>query len=147
MATILDQYYQKKQQSLPQIEAGNLSYEDVLHYQELLYRISVLESCMAFCKTAPVTKDVTAMSFHYQVVDALIANMVQERQIGIPADEKLKKQRSAALNNLQVIVASFRNQFRGFAPTTPQSYREAVARMINTILNAWLQYRYTYIPF
>lgn len=147
MATILDQYYQTKQQVAPQIEAGNLSYEYVLRYQELLYRISILESCMTFCKTAPVTDDLTAMSFHYQVVDALITCMLQERQFGIPADEKLKKQRSSALNNLQVIVNSFRKQFKGFAPTSPQSYKEAISRMINTILNAWLQYRHTYVPF
>lgn len=102
---------------------------------------------MTFCKTAPVTDDLTAMSFHYQVVDALITCMLQERQFGIPADEKLKKQRSSALNNLQVIVNSFRKQFKSFAPTSPQSYKEAISRMINTILSAWLQYRHTYIPF
>ena len=147
MATTLDQYYQKKQQLAAKFSDGSLTMDQLLGYQELLYRIDVLESCMAFVKTAPVTADLKAMSFHYHVVDALITCLLQERQFGIPADEKLKKQRSSALNNLQTVVACFRKQFQSFAPTSPGAYRDAIGKMINTILPAWLQYRYTYIPF
>lgn len=87
------------------------------------------------------------MSFHYKIVDALFTCMLQERQFGIPADEKLKKQRATALGNLQTVITSFRKQFQSFAPTAPESYRDAVSKMVNTVLPAWLQYRFTYIPF
>lgn len=147
MATTLDQYYQTKQQLSAKIADGSLNMDQLLGYQELLYRIDVLESCMAFVKTAPVTADLKAMSFHYHVVDSLITCLLQERQFGIPADEKLKKQRATALSNLQTVVTCFRKQFQSFAPTYPEAYREAIGKMLNTILPAWLQYRYTYIPF
>ena len=147
MATTLEQYYQTKQQLTAKITDGSLTVDQLLGYQELLYRISVLESCMNFVKTAPVTADMKAMSFHYQVVDALFTCLLQERQFGIPADEKLKKQRATALANLQTVVNSFRKQFQSFAPTAPEAYRAAVGKMINTVLPAWLQYRFTYIPF
>ena len=147
MATTLEQYYQTKQQLTAKIENGSLTTDQLLGYQELLYRISVLESCMNFVKTAPVTTDLKAMSFHYQVVDALFTCLTMERQFGIPADEVLKKQRATALSNLQTVVNSFRKQFQSFKPATPEAYRAAVGKMINTILPAWLQYRYTYIPF
>ena len=98
-------------------------------------------------KTAPVGTDLMAMSFHYQVVDALFTCLLQERQFGIPADEKLKGQRTTALSNLQVVITSFRKQFQSFMPTSPEAYRDTVSKMINTILPAWLQYRFTYIPF
>ena len=65
MATTLDQYYQKKQQLSAKFADGGLSMDQLLGYQELLYRIDVLESCMAFVKTSPVTADLKAMSFHY----------------------------------------------------------------------------------
>ena len=147
MATTLEQYYQTKQQLEARMAAGNLTTEQLMGYQELLYRISILESCMTFAKTAPVGADLKAMSFHYQLVDALFICLQQERQFGIPADEKLKAQRSTALRNLQTVSNSFRKQFQSFAPTSPEAYRETVCKMINTVLPAWLQYRFTYVPF
>ena len=83
----------------------------------------------------------------YKIVDALFTCLLQERQFGIPADEKLKKQRATALGNLQTVITSFRKQFQSFAPTTPEAYRDAISKMVNTVLPAWLQYRFTYIPF
>lgn len=147
MATTLDQYYQTKQQLTARFAEGKGTSDQILGYQELMYRISILESCMSFIKTAPVTADMKAMSFHYQVVDSLFTCMLQERQFGIPADEKLKKQRATALSNLNTVIISFRKQFQSFAPATPEAYRENISRMINTVLPAWLQYRFTYIPF
>ena len=147
MATTLDQYYQTKEQLLAKMAEGPFVGDQLLGYQELLYRISVLESCMTLVKTAPVGTDLMAMSFHYQVVDALFTCLLQERQFGIPADEKLKGQRTTALSNLQVVITSFRKQFQSFMPTSPEAYRDTVSKMINTILPAWLQYRFTYIPF
>ena len=147
MATTLEQYYQTKQQLNAKIASGEMTMDQLLGYQELLYRISVLESCMNFVKTAPVTDDTKAMCFHYQVVEALAASLLTERQYGIPADEKLRNQRATAQGNLQTVVNSFRKQFQSFKPTNPESYRAAITKMINTILPAWLQYRQTFIPF
>lgn len=147
MATTLEQYNQMKQQLTAKIADGSMTVDQLLGYQELLYRISVLESCMNFVKTAPVTNDMKVMSYHYQVVEALFTCLVQERQFGIPADDVVKKQRATALENLQTVVNSFRKQFQSFKPAAPEAYRAAVTKMVNTILPAWLQYRFTYIPF
>ena len=147
MATTLEQYYQTKQQLSAKIADGSITVDQLLGYQELLYRISVLESCMNFVKTAPVTNDLKVMSYHYQVVDALFTCLIQERQFGLPADEAMRKQRATALSNLQTVVNSFRKQFQSFKPAVPEAYRAAVTKMVNTILPAWLQYRFTYIPF
>lgn len=147
MATTLEQYNQMKQQLAAKIADGTMTVDQLLGYQELLYRISVLESCMNFVKTAPVTNDMKVMSYHYQVVEALFTCLVQERQFGIPADDVVRKQRATALENLQTVVNSFRKQFQSFKPAAPEAYRAAVTKMVNTILPAWLQYRFTYIPF
>lgn len=147
MATTLEQYYQTKQQLNAKMAEGKFTNDQLLGYQELMYRISILESCMTFIKSAPVTTDTSILGFHYKVVDALFTCMLQERQFGVPADEKLKKQRATALENLQLVINSFRKPFQSFAPNTPEVYRDTVSKMITTVLSVWLQYRYTYIPF
>ena len=147
MATTLEQYYQTKQQLNAKMAEGKFTNDQLLGYQELMYRISILESCMTFIKSAPVTTDTSILGFHYKVVDALFTCMLQERQFGVPADEKLKLQRSTALGNLQLVINSFRRPFQSFAPNTPEVYRETISKMITTVLPVWLQYRYTYIPF
>ena len=147
MATTLEQYYQTKQQLNARMAEGKFTNDQLLGYQELMYRISILESCMTFIKSAPVTTDTSILGFHYKVVDALFTCMLQERQFGVPADEKLKKQRATALENLHLVINSFRRPFQNFAPNTPEVYRETISKMITTVLPVWLQYRYTYIPF
>ena len=147
MATTLEQYYQTKQQLNAKMAEGKFTNDQLLGYQELMYRISVLESCMMFLKTAPVSTDTSILGFHYKVVDALFTCMLQERQFGLPANEKVKKQRATALENLQLVINSFRRPFQSFAPNTPEVYRETISKMITTVLPVWLQYRYTYIPF
>lgn len=147
MATTLEQYYQTKQQLNAKMVEGKFTNDQLLGYQELMYRISVLESCMMFLKTAPVCTDTNILGFHYKVVDALFTCMLQERQFGLPADDKLKKQRATALENLQLVINSFRRPFQSFVPNTPESYRDAISKMITTVLPVWLQYRFTYIPF
>lgn len=145
--TTLEQYYQTKQQLNERISSGGLTSDQILGYQELLYRISILESFMNFIKTAPVSADLDAMCNHYQLVEALSVSLLQERQFGIPADERLKNQRATALGNLQAVVNNFCNQFQYFAPTSREMYRDTVTKMINAILPVWLQYRFTYVPF
>lgn len=49
MATILEQYLQLKSATGEQMASGTLPCDKVFTYQEILYRISVLESCQAFC--------------------------------------------------------------------------------------------------
>ena len=147
MATILDQYNQKKVQISAQIAAGKFPAEQMLQYQEMLYRIDVLETCMSFCRTAPVTADQRVLGNHYRLFDCFLNCVLQERRFGFPTDEAGQKQRETAFNNFLTVVNSFRKQFQSFKPTNPESYRAAITKMINTILPAWLQYRQTFIPF
>ena len=72
MATILEQYLQLKSATGEQMASGTLPCDKVFTYQEILYRISVLESCQAFCKTAPITTDTKVLCYHYQIVEKII---------------------------------------------------------------------------
>ena len=144
MATILEQYTQTKQQLTQQINAQQFPPEQLMYYQELLYRINVLETCMTFCKTAPVTADQRVLGNHYRIVDAYLICLLQERRFGYPADPQQKAQREASHSNFQTIVTSFEKSFQSFSPSSQDDYKRQISKMINTILPAWLSYRNTY---
>ena len=52
MATWLSEYKNLKNEMEKQIGAGHASLEQLMLYQELLYRIEVLYASQAFCQTA-----------------------------------------------------------------------------------------------
>ena len=58
MATWLNDYKAYKEALSQEFEGGAVAIGKVLQYQELLYRIDVLETCQMLCKTAPVTMDI-----------------------------------------------------------------------------------------
>lgn len=145
MASVLQKYTDMKSRLSNQITAGQLPPEQMLQYQELLYRIDVLESLMAFGKTAPVTMDQRILIYHYQMLDAFIICLLQERRFGQPGDEKVKQHRECAYGNLNSVVTNCRKQFSSFNPVAQDTYRGAVQNMINTILPAWVSYRNTYV--
>ena len=145
MATVLDQYNQKKVQISAQIAAGKFPAEQMLQYQEMLYRIDVLETCMSFCRTAPVTADQRVLGNHYRLFDCFLNCVLQERQFGFPTDEKGQKQRETAFNNFLTVVNSFRKKFQSFAPKSQDEYRNIITQMIETILPAWMSYRNTFV--
>ena len=145
MATVLEQYNDLKGRIGEKIAAGQFPPEQMLQYQEMLYRIDILETCMAFAKTAPVTMDQRVLSYHYQMLDAFMMCLLQERRLGLPGDEKIKKQRECAYTNLNTVVTTFRKQFSSFKPTAADTYRSTIHNMINTILPAWMSYRNTYV--
>ena len=145
MATVLEKYCKQRENMNAEIAQGAFTVEKLLVFQELLYRINVLETCMNFCKTAPVTPDIRALTYHYQLLDAFIQCMLLERRLGPVGDESVKSQRDTGFANLENVVASFRKQFASFAPTAPDAYRNAIHNMVGTILPAWVAYRNTYV--
>lgn len=94
-------------------------------FQELLYRIQVLETCQLLCKTAPVTTDTRELVGHYQLVDAVLFCAGKEHAFGVPVQEKGKARRKAAGENLAKIVADCRKRFSSFqakAGAVPAEY-------------------------
>lgn len=124
MATWLSEYKNLKNEMEKQIGAGHASLEQLMLYQELLYRIEVLYASQAFCQTAPVTTDVAVLSGHYQLVDAYIQCLTKERRLGQPADQNLKP---SARRRPRPLTRSFWIAGSGF-PASPQQIRTSIAR-------------------
>lgn len=145
MSTLLTTYRQKHDALMAEIEKGGSSSEKCLLLQELKYRVCVLETFQMFLKSAPITTDVKAMQYHYQLVAAHLKFMGNERKLGEAASDDGKKKRETAAMALANIIADRCKRFSGFRATAPESYKNEITNLINTVLLVWIQYRDTYI--
>jgi hypothetical protein len=145
MANLLQQYFVKQEELCSQIKADGLPIESLTVYQELCYRICVLETFKAFARTAPITTDTKAMGYHYQIVDAYVKFLGAERKFGPKADVEGQRKREAAASALERVIQDGRKRFSSFKADTREQYRNCIGSLINTVLPVWVQYRNTYI--
>lgn len=145
MATVLEQYREKQKQVLQKAEERNLPLQELLAMQELNYRVCVLETFQAFCRSAPITTEVRALGYHFQMVEAYVGFVLAERRFGPKTDPEGQKRRETALSSLERVAQDGRRRFTSFAAQSQEQYKAAVSQYIKTILPVWLQYRETYI--
>lgn len=145
MATILDQYRERQEEIRSKIAENSLFPEELLIMQELNYRICVLETFQSFCKSAPVTMDVKVMGYHFQLVDAYVRFVQNERRFGLKTDADGQKKRETALHSFERVIEDGRKRFTNFSAGTNEQYKKTISQYVNTILPVWMQYRNTYI--
>ena len=146
MATYLDEYRNRKLSFAPLLQAGKMTLRDTVVYQELLYRIQVLETCKMLCKAAPITTNMNDLLLHYQLTDTLLSCMAEERHMGFPSYDKGKAHRNTAVENFHRVLTDFRKRFSSFRAEKPEQYQQAISAMVNTVLPVWIQMRNTYVP-
>lgn len=107
----------------------------------------ILETFRSFCRTAPLTTDVKVLGYHYQLVNAYVRFLLNERKFGPKTDEAGQKKRETAYVSLERVVQNGAKQFSSFTASSQDQYKKIISGMINTILPVWIQYRNTYINF
>jgi len=144
MATLLEVYYNKKLDSDHKMETGSLNPAQMWEYQELLYRIEVLSVCQMLIKSSPKSTDTTQLVPHYQIMDAYLETLMNERKNG--ADKELPPDFcETALDSLRRIADDNRKRFSSFTPGNDnEAYKKEVFATLQTVLTAWIQYRQTH---
>ena len=142
MATMLEKY-QKICSDL--VCGGSMAPEAIWMFQEVVYRIEVLQVCQAFANNAPVGNEMKDMFSHYQMTDAYLENLKSERRNGTSTDPEAQKQRDTAHQNLCRVVEDYRKRFGSFSPTKQDHYKSEISKVISTFLPAWISYRNKYI--
>lgn len=145
MATILQQYRDMQSNLKERMSSDQFTIDQILVLQELSYRISVIETFEIYCKTAPVTSNLTEMAIHYQLVDAHIQYTMTERRFGFKANDEVRKQRETVISTFENIVQDGRKRFSSFSNGAPDQYKNDINSYIRVILPVWLQYRNCYI--
>lgn len=111
-------------------------------YQELLYRIGVLEVCQMLSKAAPFSCEMKVLIPHYQAVNAYMENLRKERFLQ-SSDPETQKQQQTALGSLNSVIEDYRKRYASYAPKSPEQYQKDIGRTVATVLPAWVQYRNT----
>jgi hypothetical protein len=112
-------------------------------FQELLYRIEVLEVFQQFASAAPYSDDKTVLLPHYKVVNWFIENLKTDRVYPPAPNDDIKKQRETAHTSLCSVIEDYIKRFSNYIPKSPEQYGKDIGRIINTVLPAWIQYRNT----
>lgn len=146
MATVLENYGLEKLEMLQRMEQERITSDILWRYGELVYRISVLETCQAYCKSAPVCTNMQALMHHYQMLDAYIQNLAWERSYGPNRGQDTEKEREAAKMNLGRVIQDYRTRFSRFAPAADTAYGQEIGKVVNTLMPVWLQFRETFVP-
>jgi len=113
------------------------------NFQELLYRIEVLEVLKQLAAAVPLSDDMKVLTPHYKVVDAYIENLKTDRCYPAAFNEDHKKQRETAHASLCAVIGDYRKRYGKYAPQSPEQYQKDIGRTIGTVLPAWIQYRNT----
>ena len=142
---LLEQYSKKQKEIKEQIEAKTIKLNHLPVYQEVNYRIFVLKTVEGFCKTAPVTLDNKALTYHFQLVSASLRSLTNERKFGLMSTDEIKSQRETACASLEKVIKDGLNRFNQFEPKKPEEYKAKIMDLINPILTVWVQFRNTYI--
>jgi hypothetical protein len=111
-------------------------------YQELLYRIHLLDSLQLIVKAAPLSNDIKVLYPHYQVVDKMLENIRSERFLKAKQTEQQEQQKTAS-DSLNAVIEDYRKRYANYAPASPNQYQEDIRRTVSTVLPAWITYRNT----
>lgn len=141
----LDIYLEKQAELKSQISANSLPPDSLIVYQELNYRIDVLETCKALFKTAPVTTDLRVLSYHYRLFELIVCALLEEHKIGTKVDEEGKKKREASRSALDRVIQDGRKRFNGYKVSSQEQYKKDFGTFVNSVLVLWIQYRNTYV--
>jgi hypothetical protein len=113
------------------------------NFQELVYRIEVLEVFKQFSDAAPFSTDMKELIKHYKVVDAYAENLKKERDLPAAPNPDMQKQRETGFASFCSVIADYRKRFASYIPQNPEQYQKDIGRTISTVLPAWVQYRNT----
>lgn len=145
MATILEQYQQKRESYRSQIAADSFPPDELMNLQEMNYRICVLETFQSMLRVIPITTDLQVIAKHFQIIYFYMELLLKERKFGPKMDETQKQRRDTALASLEAVVRDGKERFMSFTAPSVNSYKQSIGRYCDTVLPMWMQYRETYI--
>ena len=128
MATVLENYLALRSQIEVCMTQMPANADMVWWYGEILYRVSVLETCQMFCKAAPVTQEAKMLQGHYRMLDAYVQSIAYDRRYGPDRGANTDKEREAAQTNLSRVI------------------EDEIGRVVMTLIPAWLAFRDTFVP-
>jgi len=140
--TLLERYWQLRLNLEAEAKTAMPEPARLWMYQEIVYRISVLEVLSLFAKSAPPTHDGKVIFQHYQVATSYIGHLKNERHFN-PQDVKINEKQQTALAGLNSVIDDSLKRYANYSPESPAQYAKDIMKTIATVLPAWMQFRDT----
>lgn len=142
--TIMQLYTELYEEYQRQVEETEFPLKKLLEYQELKYRIFVIDTFRSFERIIPLTDDKKEIQRHYYVVSKFIRSLLTEHKYGTKTDEAGMKVRETAERALLKVVSDGERRFKSLAIQFQQYYK-SIYDYFQTVLIVWTQYRESYI--
>lgn len=143
---LIEQYQKSGKILEEQLLGGECSLKKVVDVQELKYRVSVLSTMRTFENSAPIGGETEDINFHFRILTKFVGFLITERRTGRKVDEVGQKKRETALEVLENIFESKKEEFKeSDFEEKAGSYAKFVQGFLCTIVPAWAQYRDTYV--
>lgn len=142
--TMMELYTELYEDYQQQVEETELPLKQLLEYQELKYRIFVIDTIRSFERIIPITEDKKEIQRHYYVVSKFIRSLLTEHKYGTKTDEAGLKVRETAEKALLKVVSDGERRFKSLAIQFQQYYK-SICDYFQAVLIVWTQYRESYI--
>ena len=142
--TMMELYTELYEDYQQQVEETELPLKKLLEYQELKYRIFVIDTIRSFERIIPITEDKKEIQRHYYVVSKFIRSLLTENKYGTKTDEAGLKVRETAEKALLKVVSDGERRFKSLAIQFQQYYK-SICDYFQAVLIVWTQYRESYI--
>lgn len=126
-------------------EDGQLNSQECWLYQELQYRISVMQSLLGFCLAAPVTTSQAEIEQHWGQLRAYLTYLSFERKYKADAVQKIQNDRETAHSSLIKVIKDQMETTMALQVHLPDDYKKQITIVIGTVTPVWVQYRNSFL--
>ncbi len=142
--SLLQDYVSLKNEVEDRME-GAKAWKRIVLFQELSYRVFVLETLQAFMNTVPDIEDGKAVNYHVKAMIAYLQDLPDEHKFALKADEEGKEARETALKALQKACKDACRKLDEYEPEEQEEYIKGIKKILGSVVKVWAQYRETLV--
>lgn len=138
--TIAEKLHERKAQLEDALSIG-----ETIEYQEIAYRLYVLDVMKRLTDAIPKTQEPSEHTAHYQLMIRFLHGLVDEQDVISPSPQTAETERECAKMMLINVFTDGVCRMQENTFPKPSGYQLAAQNLLQTITVAWLGYRETIV--
>lgn len=124
---------------------GTLAVNYLLDYQEVAYRVCVLETLKTFSESVPDAEDEKVINYYGKALAAFLKGLADDHKFAPKANQETLKKRETAAKALCSVCDDVGKKIVAYKPSDRKEYQKDIAKMIKPVTIVWAQYRNTLV--
>ena len=138
--TIAEKLHERKAQLEDALSIG-----ETIEYQEIAYRLYVLDVMKRLTDAIPKTQEPSEHTAHYQLMIRFLHGLVDEQDVISPSPQTAETERKCAKMMLINVFTDGVCRMQGNTFLEPSGYQLAAQNLLQTTTVTWLGYRETIV--